>query len=501
MDINTEIKRLINYGIAKKLISKEDKVFVINKILEILKLDEYIDIDIGEEKLTHPQDILDNILDFAFQNGILKENSTVHRDLLDTKIMGLFIPRPSEVKRRFYKEYQISPKNATDMYYDMSIASNYIRKERIDKNLSWKADSSFGKLDITINLSKPEKDPKAIAKAKTLKPSSYPKCVLCKENEGYKGRINHPARQNLRLIPIDLCNEEWFMQYSPYVYYNEHSIIFKGTHQPMNINISTFEKLLDFVKKFPHYFVGSNADLPIVGGSILSHDHFQGGRYQFAMEKAPIQKNIVIKKYEDIDGAIVKWPMSVIRLRSKDTKRLAKLSAHILKTWKTYNNKEVNIISHTNNKRHNTITPIARFKDNKFEIDLVLRNNRTSKLHPLGIFHPHSNLHHIKKENIGLIEVMGMAILPPRLKKELMLMKECLVGEKDINNYDQMKPHLDWFDYLKNKYNGLNVDYDEILKQEIGIIYEKILLDCGVFKQDITGYEAFDDFIDKCSSF
>ncbi|MTI70071.1 MAG: UDP-glucose--hexose-1-phosphate uridylyltransferase [Firmicutes bacterium] len=501
MNIYKEIKRLINYGIDKKLITKEDKIFVRNKILDILNLDEFIDIDIKDECLTYPEDALDNILDFAYENGVLKENSTIYRDLLDTKIMASFLSKPSIVIKEFYENYNISPKHATDKYYNMSIASNYIRKKRIDKNKNWKANSSFGKLDITINLSKPEKDPKIIAKGKNLKPSSYPKCVLCRENEGYKGRINHPARQTLRLIPINLCGEEWFMQYSPYVYYNEHSIIFKGTHEPMNINISTFKKLLDFVSKFPHYFVGSNADLPIVGGSILSHDHFQAGRYEFPMEKAPIERNITIKGFEDIDIGIVKWPMSVIRLRSENRKKLSKLSYHILKTWKSYNNEKVNIISHTNKTPHNTITPIARFKNNKYEMDLVLRNNRTNKLHPLGIFHPHSNLHHIKKENIGLIEVMGMAILPPRLKNELAIMKECLLGEKDINNYKSMLPHLDWFNYLKNKYTGLNVDYNEILREEIGIIYENILLDCGVFKQDTAGFKAFEGFINKCSNY
>lgn len=495
VDINREIKRLVKYGLDKGLIAIEDEGYAVNRLLEVLMLDELIDLEVEKESLDHPQPILDNILDLAYETGVLEENTVTYRDLLDTKLMGCLMPRPSEVIKRFWEEYKLSPKLATDHYYADAIHCNYIRKERIDKNLSWKAATAYGELDITINLSKPEKDPKAIAAARNMKSSSYPKCLLCKENEGYHGRVNHPARQNLRVIPIELCKEQWYLQYSPYVYYNEHCIIFKGQHEPMKISQSTFDRLLAFVEQFPHYFVGSNADLPIVGGSILSHDHFQGGSYKFAMELAPIRKQMNINGYEDVEAGIVKWPMSVIRLRSENMERLSQLSNHILEAWRGYSDESMEILSHTQGEPHNTITPIARYKNGKYEMDLVLRNNRTSKAHPLGIFHPHSDLHHIKKENIGLIEVMGLAVLPARLIEELKLIQECLSGHRNIQDFEELQSHLPWVEYLKSKYRGNQHNFEEILKMEIGIKFERILTDAGVFKQDGRGLKAFEIFI------
>lgn len=494
MDINIQIRRLINYALEKQLIHQEDETYAINNILEVLRLDEFQEAVAPMEELNHPQPILEEILDFAYQTGVLEENTVTYRDLLDTKLMGCLTARPSEVIKRFYQDYDKSPKLATDNYYGMQLHSNYIRQARIEKNLSWKADTQYGELDITINLSKPEKDPKAIAAAKNLKSSSYPSCLLCKENEGYAGRVNHPARQNLRVIPLELCNEQWFLQYSPYVYYNEHSIIFKGKHDPMKISRATFDRLLAFVQKFPHYFIGSNADLPIVGGSILSHDHFQGGSYQFAMEMAPLKKPIKIKKYEDIEAGIVKWPMSVIRLRSNDIKRLAELCGHVLESWKGYSDESVDVIAHSNGEPHNTITPIARYKNGKYEMDLVLRNNRTSDEHPLGIFHPHSDLHHIKKENIGLIEVMGLAVLPARLIEELGMLQTCLMGARSIAEHPELQAHAPWFEYLRNKYEGQQQDFHEVLRAEVGVKFERILSDAGVFKQDDKGLSAFERF-------
>ncbi|WIF96152.1 UDP-glucose--hexose-1-phosphate uridylyltransferase [Caminicella sporogenes] len=490
-----EIKRLVNYGIANRLLCEEDKIYAVNRILDILNLDEYKDVEIESENLENPQPILDNILDYAYEKGILSHNTITYRDLFDTKIMDCLLPRPSEVIRKFYEEYKKSPELATKNYYNMSKASNYIRTERTNKNIRWKVKTNFGELDITINLSKPEKDPKAIAAAKNLKSSSYPKCLLCKENEGYAGRINYPARQNHRIIPLILNNEEWFLQFSPYVYYNEHAIVFKGTHEPMKISKTTFERLLEFVEKFPHYFIGSNADLPIVGGSILSHDHFQGGNYIFPMEKAPLIKQVSVRGFEDVDVGIVKWPLSVIRMRSEKRERLSELGGRILSTWRQYNDESVDIISHTNGEPHNTITPIARYRDNKFELDLVLRNNRTSDEYPFGIFHPHEDVHHIKKENIGLIEVMGLAVLPARLKYELELLKDCLSGNKNISEYEELNKHLKWFKYLKSKYENTDMDFDYILKMEVGKVFERILIDAGVFKQDEMGLKAFERFI------
>ncbi|QGU94351.1 UDP-glucose--hexose-1-phosphate uridylyltransferase [Clostridium bovifaecis] len=500
MNISREIKRLINYSIENNLIYKEDEIYVRNKILEILKLDEYEELEVEKEHHKNPQEILDNILDYAYERGIFEENSVTYRDILDSKIMDSLMPRPGEVIRRFYREYEISPKIATDNYYNMAKVSNYIRTKRTSKDLRWKTMTDFGKLDITINLSKPEKDPRAIAAAKNMKSTFYPKCLLCKENEGYAGRINHPARHNHRIIPIELCGEEWFFQYSPYVYYNEHCIVLKGKHEPMKISKLTFERILEFVEKFPHYFIGSNADLPIVGGSILSHDHFQGGNYKFAMELAPILKEMSIKGFEDVKIGIVKWPLSVIRIRGEKKDRLSELGEVILNAWRNYSDESMKILSHSKDEAHNTITPIARFRENKFELDLVLRNNRTDETHPLGIFHPHSDVHHIKKENIGLIEVMGLAVLPARLRDELKLLKECLLGNKSIDEFEELEKHKTWFKYLKEKYENIFVDFDEILRMEVGKKFERVLLDAGVFKQDSKGLNAFENFINSISN-
>jgi len=495
VEIYKEIQRLINYGLDKGLILKEDELYVRNRLLEILGLDSFEEMEVPDEKLKNPQPILDNLLDYAYEKGILEHNTVTYRDIMDSRIMNCFVARPSDVIRKFWENYKISPQKATEEYYKMSIASNYIRTERTDRNVSWKAATEYGELDITINLSKPEKDPKAIAAAKNIKSTSYPKCLLCKENEGYGGRLDHPARHNHRIIPLQLNGELWYLQYSPYVYYNEHCIVFKNEHVPMKITEATFARLLDFVDKFPHYFIGSNADLPIVGGSILSHDHFQGGNYRFAMEVAPVEEKVTIKGFEDIEAGIVKWPMSVLRVRSEQRERLVKLAGVVLDSWKAYTDESVEILAQSNGEPHNTITPIARYRNGKFELDLVLRNNRTSKEHPLGIFHPHSDVHNIKKENIGLIEVMGLAVLPARLVRELELLENCLRGAADINDYEELQKHREWFYKLKDKYSGDNEDFKEILKLEVGRVFERVLADAGVFKRNENGRKAFLRFI------
>ncbi len=495
INIYREIQRLIHYGLGKGLICNEDEIYVRNRILELFKLDEYEEVTVVKEDVDHPQGILDPMLDYAYEKGILEENTVTYRDLLDTKIMDCFMPRPSDLRKGFVADYRISPQLATENYYKLSMASNYIRKERTDRNVSWKTQTEFGELEITINLSKPEKDPKAIAAAKNIKATAYPKCLLCKENEGYAGRVNHPARQNHRIIPVKLGEEDWCLQFSPYVYYHEHAIIFKDCHEPMKITEDTFARLLAFVDQFPHYFIGSNADLPIVGGSILSHDHFQGGNYSFAMERAPILKAIEIKGFEDVEAGIVKWPLSVVRIRSEKRERLVALAAIILDKWKGYSDERVEILSYTKDEPHNTITPIARFKNQKFELDLVLRNNRTSEEHPMGIFHPHQDVHHIKKENIGLIEVMGLAVLPDRLIYELDLLKDCLLGWKDIDDYEDLDKHRKWFQYMKQQYQDTHRDLDAMMRLEVGKTFERILMDAGVFKQDPKGLEAFEGFM------
>lgn len=493
--INHELNRLLNFGLQQGLIHEDDKIYSANMLIGLLKIDEFEPEDINET-LSTPTPILENILDYAVSKNMI-EDTVTERDLLDTNIMNCLMPRPSEVRKTFTSLYNESPEKATNYFYKLSIASNYIRKDRIDKNMVWKASTEYGDLDITVNLSKPEKDPKEIAKAKTFKSTSYPKCLLCKENEGFYGHMNHPARQTHRIIPMNLGSEQYFMQYSPYTYYNEHCIIFNSEHVPMKINRKAFANLLNFIDVLPHYFAGSNADLPIVGGSILSHDHYQGGRYTFAMEKAPIEKTYSIKGYEDINIGRVKWPMSVIRINGNDKTRLTDLAEHILNLWRKYSDESVDILSESNGEPHNTITPIARKRNGNYELDLVLRNNRTSSEYPLGIFHPHNEVHHIKKENIGLIEVMGLAVLPARLKNELSLLKDALIKRiPDISDNENISKHSDWYKYLLSKYDTITEENAyEILQKEVGIIFSQVLDHAGVFKRNDKGMAAFDKFV------
>lgn len=504
INIYQEINRLINYGLNKDLIKEEDIVYCRNLILDVLNLSDYEEAEIAEiakEYLESPVPILDNILTWAYENGVLESNTPVYRDLLDTKIMNCLMPRPSEVIDKFYRLYNENPQYATDYFYNLCRNSNYIRTDRVGKNIVWKVNTEYGELDITINLSKPEKDPKAIAAAKNMPSSSYPKCLLCKENEGYAGRLNHPARQNHRIIPLTLKDEKWYFQYSPYVYFNEHSIVFKGIHEPMKISKETFNRLLEFVEKYPHYFIGSNADLPIVGGSILSHDHFQGGNYEFAMAKAPIEYSTTINGFEGVEVGIVKWPMSVIRLRGNDRHRVSKLANLIFERWKQYDDRELDILSYTDDTPHNTVTPIARRRNDLFEMDLVLRNNRTSKEHPYGIFHPHEELHHIKKENIGLIEVMGLAVLPARLKVELEKLSYYLLNpakEKELMEDNQLAKHIDWYHQIKDKYDNITEkNVNQILRKEVGLKFLQVLEHAGVFKRNEKGRKGFMKFINS----
>ena len=494
MNINQLITALVNYSLDKKLICELDRTYTINRIIEILNLNEYTYEPCDEKELNV---ILNGICDYAVEQGIIEE-SIVYRDLFDTKIMGAVMPRPSEVVRDFNALYQNDPQAATEYYYDLSRNSNYIRVDRIKKDKKWTTETEFGTLDITINLSKPEKDPKAIAAAKNAKQSGYPKCLLCRENEGYAGRVDSPARQNHRIIPITVNQSAWGLQYSPYVYYNEHCIVFNFEHTPMKIEKATFVKLFDFVKLFPHYFLGSNADLPIVGGSILSHDHFQGGRYDFAMAKAPIEKSITFEGFEDIEAGIVKWPMSVIRLRGKNTDRIIELSDKILTKWRGYTDEAAFIYAETDGVPHNTITPIARKNGDMFEMDLVLRNNITTEEHPLGVYHPHAQYHHIKKENIGLIEVMGLAVLPARLDRELSRLGGAIINGDDIRTDAELEKHADWVDMLKEKYSDLNKDnVNEIIQKEVGIVFGKVLECAGVYKCTEDGRKAFMRFVDS----
>lgn len=488
------IKKLIIYGLEKGLIEKEDVIYTQNMIIDTLGLDEYV--DSGKEfSDIDLEETLSELLDYAAQKGII-ENSPVYRDLFDTKLMGLLTERPSSVIKKFNALYKESPEAATDYFYKFSCDTDYIRRYRIKKDVKWTVPSKYGEIDITINLSKPEKDPKAIAAAKSAKQSGYPKCNLCRENEGYAGRVNSPARENHRIIPITINDSPWCFQYSPYVYYNEHCIVFNSTHTPMQINKFTFRKLLDFVTLFPHYFVGSNADLPIVGGSILSHDHFQGGRYEFAMAKAPIEKALSFDGFSDVEAGIVSWPMSTIRLSSKDTKRLSALAEKILDSWRSYTDEDAFILAETDGEKHNTITPIARKRDEHFELDLVLRNNITTKEHPLGLYHPHAGLHHIKKENIGLIEVMGLAVLPARLKEEMSVLSDLMVSGKDPATDERTEKHAAWAKEIAKKYDDINKDnVDGILKYEIGEVFVKVLEDAGVYKCTADGRAAFMRFI------
>ena len=480
--VEKSIKKLVCYGLERGLFTERDQIFVTNRILEILNIDEFD----CEENFTDVdlEQTLKELLDFACEKGLIDNNIT-ERDLFDTKLMSAMMPRPSEVTAKFWELYQESPKAATDWYYDLSQNSDYIRRYRIAKDVKWVTATEYGDLDITINLSKPEKDPKAIAAAKNAKQAGYPKCMLCRECEGYAGRINFPARQNHRVIPITINDTDWCMQYSPYVYYNEHCIVFNSQHTPMAINTATFKKLLDFVKQFPHYFVGSNADLPIVGGSILSHDHFQGGNYTFAMAKAPIETELSFDGFPDIKAGIVKWPMSVIRLSCADTDRLIALADKILSAWRGYTDEAAFVFAETDGEPHNTITPIARKNGDMFELDLVLRNNITTEEHPMGVYHPHAELHHIKKENIGLIEVMGLAVLPARLKNEMALLKTAILENKDIRADEILEKHADWTDEIKAKYSDITAEnIDKIIEDEIGIVFAKVLSHAGVFKTE-----------------
>lgn len=500
--IQEAIRKLAVYGSKTGLVPKEDEIYTVNRLLELFELDELEELDEGtlaeieNTQIEDLEDILKSMLDYAYEKGILKENSVVYRDLFDTKIMSLLAPRPSEVIRTFEEYYKEDPLKATDYYYKLSCDSDYIRRYRIRKDIKWVAPTEYGDLDITINLSKPEKDPKAIAAARTAKQSGYPKCLLCRENEGYAGRVNHPARQNHRIIPVTIQGDMWGFQYSPYVYYNEHCIVFNGKHVPMKIEHNTFCKLFDFVKQFPHYFVGSNADLPIVGGSILSHDHFQGGHYEFAMAKAPVEKTFHVEAFADVEAGIVKWPMSVIRLTGTDTDRIIALADGILNKWRAYTDEDAFIFAKTDGEAHNTITPIARKRNDKYELDLVLRNNITTKEHPLGVYHPHAELHHIKKENIGLIEVMGLAVLPARLKQEMEALKEAILAGRDLRSDEVLAKHADWAEKFAEKYDRIDrSNIDEIVEKEIGLVFMQVLSDAGVFKRTAQGQEAFERFI------
>ena len=493
--ISKSIRKLICYGLEKELITKRDEIFATNRILEILNID-YFDCDESFENV-NLEETLKELLDFAVETGII-EDSITYRDLFDTKLMSALMPRPSEVTEKFYELYNNSPKKATEYFYNLSCDSDYIRRYRIVKDVKWITSTEYGDLDITINLSKPEKDPKAIAAAKNAPQSSYPKCMLCRECEGYSGRINFPARQNHRIIPITINDSDWCFQYSPYVYYNEHCIVFNAKHTPMSINHDTFKKLLDFVKLFPHYFVGSNADLPIVGGSILSHDHFQGGHYTFAMAKAPIEHTLTFDGFEDVEAGIVKWPMSLIRIRHKNSDRLIELSCKILDAWRGYTDEDAFIFAETDGELHNTITPIARKNGDLFEMDLVLRNNITTEEHPMGVYHPHAELHHIKKENIGLIEVMGLAVLPARLKTEMALLKEAILKNEDIEKNETLSIHADWTKEILAKYSNINKDnIDGIFETEIGLVFAKVLEHAGVYKRTEEGKKAFLKFTES----
>lgn len=491
--INKAVKQLVEYGLSKGLIYETDRIYARNRILEVLQLDEYIEPTDNEN--ADLQKILTDLTDFAVQKGLIKD-SIVYRDLFDTKLMGCLLPCPHEVIEKFNSLYDNSPKDATDWYYNFSQNTDYIRRYRIEKDLRWSSDTEYGKLDLSINLSKPEKDPNAIAAAKCAKQSGYPKCMLCAENEGYAGRVNHPARQNHRVIPIKIADEQWYFQYSPYVYYNEHCIVFNEKHIPMVIDKSAFRKLFDFIKLFPHYFVGSNADLPIVGGSILSHEHFQGGRYEFAMERALIEEYFKIKGFEDVETGIVKWPMSVIRIKHTNAEKLVDFADYILNKWRGYSDKDAFIFAETNGEPHNTITPIARKKGEMFELDLVLRNNITTDEHPLGVYHPHSNLHHIKKENIGLIEVMGLAVLPSRLNKEFNALEKAILEKSDLRTNELTAKHADWVEsFLPHYSNITSKNIRSIIEYETGQVFAKVLEDAGVFKRDEKGRHAFRKFI------
>ena len=492
MKIETYIESLVSYAMNKGLALPEDHIVLTNRLLELLQLDDYTPSD--EPQSEDLEEILAGLLDYACAKGVCEDN-IVARDLFDTKLMGALTPMPREVIAIFRELYEKSPEAATDWYYRFSCDTDYIRRYRIAKDMRWKYDSAYGTIDITINLSKPEKDPKAIAAAKLAPQSGYPKCALCPENEGYAGRLNHPARQNHRIIPISMAGGAWCLQYSPYVYYNEHCIVFNSQHIPMKIDKSAFQKLLDFVTVFPHYFVGSNADLPIVGGSILSHEHFQGGHYTFAMETAGIEQDVVFAGYENVKAGIVKWPMSVLRIQGNDPAQLVELADKILTCWRGYSDPSAMIYAETDDEPHNTITPIARRRGEAYELDLVLRNNLTTEEHPLGLFHPHADKHHIKKENIGLIEVMGLAVLPSRLKQELADLAEAIVAGSDITEDATLSKHASWVAELKTRHSFTADNALTILMEETGKVFAEVLEDAGVYKCTPKGREAFHRFI------
>ena len=492
--VNEAIRQLVEYGLAKELIHPADAIYARNQILLVMGLDEYEDTGADSPRQLH--EILDVLTEDAVRRGVCEDNGTA-RELFDTKLMGCLTPRPSEVQWMFADRYdRLGAEAATDWYYQFSQDTNYIRRNAIAKDVKWVTSTSCGDLDITINLSKPEKDPRAIAAAKNAPQSGYPKCLLCVENEGYAGRMNHPARENHRVIPITINNSAWCLQYSPYVYYNEHCIVFNQKHTPMRIENATFRKLLDFVKQFPHYFVGSNADLPIVGGSILSHDHFQGGRYTFAMEKAPVEREWVFSGFEDVKAGIVHWPMSCIRLSSPDDNRLVELAGRILAAWRGYTDPDCFIFAETDGQMHNTITPIARKRGENYELDLVLRNNITTDEHPMGVYHPHANLHHIKKENIGLIEVMGLAVLPSRLKTEMAELADALVNGLPVSEYSEnIAKHAQWAQEIQRRYEITRDNVEGILRKEIGMVFAQVLEDAGVYKLDESGRVGFERFL------
>ena len=501
-NIGYEIERLLKFALKKEMISKWDVIPTRNALIDLLKVEAPFEGEVEEDIEESAVRILNNILDYAAETGLIEENTTTFRDLFDAKIMGLLMPREGEVVKTFYDKYENESKEkATEWFYDLSKASNYIMTERIAKNLWWPATTEYGDLEITVNLSKPEKDPKEIAKAKLMKQATYPKCLLCKENVGYAGRINHPARQNHRIIPMKLTNKEWFLQYSPYVYYNEHCIVFSGEHEPMRLTRDSIERLVEFTEILPHYFIGSNADLPIVGGSILTHDHYQGGRHKFPMEKAIVEKYYESEKYGDLEIGTVKWPMSVVRIKGNNKNSVIDLAMDIFEAWKNYSDEENDIVAFSGDTPHNTVTPIARRKGEAFELDIVLRNNRTSEEHPDGIFHPHKELHHIKKENIGLIEVMGLAVLPGRLEKELDTIAKILCGDVTYNRTEAKKnneinKHIPWIERIMSETSSLTYDEAKVLlRKEVGDIFAKVLEDAGVFKRNEKGQAALEKFL------
>ena len=503
MNIFDDINRLAAYGLKTGLIENEDLIYVKNQLLCTLGLEGFENVQQAEAlpqvEVSDLEGILKNLLDYAVEKNLTEGDGVAARDLFDTKLMAVLTDRPSNIRARFNSLYQKSPKEATDWFYKLSQDTDYIRRYRICRDVKWISKTEYGDMDITINLSKPEKDPKAIAAAKNAKTVGYPSCLLCKENEGYAGRLNHPARNNHRIIPLELAGEKWGLQYSPYVYYNEHCIVFNYDHTPMQISRKTFERLLEYTTKFPHYILGSNADLPIVGGSILTHDHFQGGAYEFPMAKAPVLKKVQIKGFEDVEAGIVKWPMSVLRIASADRNRLVELADHVLGKWRGYTDEAAFIFAETDGEKHNTLNPIARRRGELYEMDLVLRNNITTEEHPLGVYHPHAELHHIKKENIGLIEVMGLAILPGRLKTEFKELAQALIQERDISDDEMLGKHADWTKELQEKYGSFKKmteeDTIEILKKETGIVFSKVLEHAGVYKCNDEGLAAFERFI------